>query len=156
MESIIVYDVDDPRVLVGHYFVPATEEAKRAVEGETGEWITSIAPTLRELPEDGPGDIRSLPTRLSDGRPAVALAWGDVILACIGELDSDEVTLALDLDFLAAVIGAVCEGRLRPARVLDFHGKIVVALDEAVHGGVLVSRNVDNVLRLAKLKHPAF
>ena len=56
------------------------------------------------------------------------------------------------LDHVVAIVEATCDGRMSAAKVVDFHGKIVVCLDEMFYGGTLSTTDVETVLRNAKLK----
>jgi hypothetical protein len=52
------------------------------------------------------------------------------------------------------VVEATCDDELSAKRLLDFHGKVVVALHQALYGGTVSCTNIEAVLRDAKMKAP--
>jgi len=136
------------RLLLSHFCAPATV-------AEQVEWESRLSAEVRPLldacfKQDVPlslgpsGEERFVLLR--------GLSGAEVAFIVTGFAWDDELALVGIMDALVSIITAVCDGRLNPAHLVDFHGKVVVALDEAVWEGVLVHSDPDIVLRNAKLK----
>jgi hypothetical protein len=136
------------RSLLSHFCAPATV-------AEQVDWEARLAAEVRPLLDAS--FRQDVPLALGpSGEERFVLLRGvsgaEVAFVVTGCAWDDELALVGAMDALVAIITAVCDGRLNPAHLVDFHGKVVVALDEAVWEGVLVHSDPETVLRNAKLK----
>ena len=97
------------------------------------------------------GGANDVVTQVS-GRPVVLRPLRDLVLLVAGGPGCDELTLVDALDTLIPLLTAGCDGKLTPSVVLDFHGKLVVVLHQALPGGHVTHTDVEGVLLSAKLK----
>lgn len=77
------------------------------------------------------------------------------MLSCAQDGADDEFTLAEHMDRLIPLVTATCDGRLTPAQIISFTGKLCVCVNEMFFAGMRVYDDVEVVLRNAKLKAPA-
>lgn len=109
------------------------------------------APPAPGAPAAGGGDYVAAVA----GRLVVVRAFGGLLFCLAGGPGADEAALADALPGLAALVAATCDGRLTPAQLVAFHGKVAVCLAVACPGGALRHTDVQAVLKLAKLKSSA-
>lgn len=144
MESFIVIDGASSVLLLARYFFARTEAWKAM-------WEARLAEATREYwPEAMTGT--EVVVEL-EGRAVILTGRAGLVLIVTATETYDAMGASEDLAFLVQVLDGVCDERLSPGQLSEFHGKACVAVDEAVHQGHILHKNVENVLRLAKLKH---
>lgn len=158
----------DGTLLTSYYFADCQLAAQDA-------WEDAVAESTRELlPHALKPDARDLCT-VCDGRAVVIRGKGEVLYILSGndELEREASgprlaccktktnagrvpfpTVACVLDAIVALIAAVCENRLSPKLLAEYHGKVAVCLSEMFPSGVQAYSDVEAVLRNSKLKAP--
>jgi hypothetical protein len=88
----------------------------------------------------------------------VAGGLGDTVLI-FGTAQSgiDPISTLTTLTRIVRILDATCDGLIGAAKLRDpsFRSKCAVSLDEALAGGIVLHDDLENILRLAKLKDPA-
>ena len=90
-------------------------------------------------------------------QPIALQRYGDLLYALVGHPNDDELATAELLHGTFRIVTQVCaEEPPTASRLAEFYGKVVVCLHEAFSGqGFQLQRNVEAILRNAKLKAPA-
>lgn len=138
-------------VLLAHYFVDATVEEQDAWEVA----LAGTAPRPWEVAAAAGGGADAC--SMCERRPLVVRLVRDVVFVMAGAPGEDELGVAEALELAARLVDAACDRALSAARVVEFHGKLVVCLHEMFTsggGGHVRYGDVDTVLRNAKLKAP--
>jgi hypothetical protein len=138
----------DGTLLLSHYWVETSLEQQATWEAivaakTVGFWAASHAVAV--------------PLRLCEGIVTMVSSADDVVyvVSCMDSDCTDDVELFDEGKFFQKLITEACDGK--PASKLGdpaFLAKVMVALEECVACGAVIVRNVENILRLAKLKGP--
>jgi hypothetical protein len=131
-------------LLLSYYFVPATPEQQDKWEARLAEytrdyWAASFG-----------GDV---PLVLGE-RFILLRGSHDIVFMMTGTEEHDELGLVEPMDFCVTCVKETCDRSLTPDKVLAFHGKVRVCLNEMFFAGTLVHTDVELVLRNAKMKPP--
>jgi len=138
----------DGTLLLSHYWVETTLEQQATWEAivaakTTGYWAAAHA--------------IAVPLRMCDGIMTLVSCADDVVyvVSCMDSECTDDVELFDDAKFFQKLVADACDGK-PAAKLADpaFLAKVMVCLEECVACGSVISRSVENILRLAKLKGP--
>lgn len=131
-------------MLVSYYLTPATV-------AEQDKWEASLNEATRDFwASSFTGDV---PVVHGD-RFVLMRGTNDMVFLLTGSGLHDELGLVEPMDYCIACVRETCDRSLNPEKVLSFHGKVRVCLNEMFFGGDLVCTDVEHVLRSAKLKPP--
>jgi hypothetical protein len=129
-------------LLLSYYLTPATVADQDRWEGILAEhtrehWAAAFS-----------GDVP-----LVHGDRFVLLRGShDIVFMLTGSGLHDELGLVEPMDYAVACMRETCDRSLSPEKVVAFHGKARVCLNEMFLGGELLCTDVEQVLRNAKLK----
>jgi hypothetical protein len=88
------------------------------------------------------------------GKPVAGRVVQGLTVLLGGSADTNELALAEALPFFIALVTATCDGKLTPAQLVSFQGKVSICLHEACPEGALRYTDVATILRSSKLKAP--
>ena len=126
------------------------------------EQAMALVHAIVPCPDPGRFDTPILPEVFEmDGRTVAAVLCGGDAERCVllvtAQSGCDAMSLLMATPRIQRILDATCDGQLGVAKLRDlaFRSKCNVALDEAFAGGVQLHDDIENILRLAKLKDPA-